>query len=99
MNTISRTGIGSAGSTAAFILGACNVPLTWQLWANVIAFLASLPGLLYIGFYLVTEDDIIATATSYQDNGSGHVGSDQSQLEIEAGVAENVKTLEEGFKR
>ncbi|KAL2218993.1 major facilitator superfamily domain-containing protein [Thermoascus aurantiacus ATCC 26904] len=93
------TGIGSAGSTAAFILGACNVPLTWQLWANVIAFLASLPGLLYVGFYLVTEDDIIATATSYQDNGSGHVGSDQSQLEIEAGVAENVKTLEEGFKR
>ncbi|CAI7644290.1 unnamed protein product [Penicillium crustosum] len=61
------TAIGSAGSTAAFILGACNVSLIWQLWANVITFLVSVPGLLYTGFNLVTEDAVIDAATTHVD--------------------------------
>ncbi|KAJ5498940.1 hypothetical protein N7453_007991 [Penicillium expansum] len=61
------TAIGSAGSTAAFILGACNVSLIWQLWANVITFLISVPGLLYTGFKLVTEDAVIDAATTQVD--------------------------------
>ncbi|KAJ5895278.1 hypothetical protein N7495_006969 [Penicillium taxi] len=59
--------IGSAGSTAAFIIGACNVSLIWQLWANVIAFLVSVPGLLYTGFALIPEDAIIDAATTQVD--------------------------------
>lgn len=66
-NSRCRTAIGSAGSTAAFILGACNVSLLWQLWANVITFLVSVPGLLYTGFNLVTEDAIIDAATTHVD--------------------------------
>ncbi|KAJ9488038.1 hypothetical protein VN97_g5265 [Penicillium thymicola] len=61
------TAIGSAGSTAAFILGACNVSLIWQSWANVITFIASVSGLLYMGFTLVTEDAVIDTATIHVD--------------------------------
>lgn len=66
-NSRCRTAIGSAGSTAAFILGACNVSLIWQLWANVITFLVSVPGLLYTGFNLVTEDAVIDAATTHVD--------------------------------
>ncbi|EED17188.1 conserved hypothetical protein [Talaromyces stipitatus ATCC 10500] len=58
------TGIGSFGSTMAFVLGACNVSLKWQLWANVIAFLASLPGLLYVSWTMITEDDKLEEATT-----------------------------------
>ena len=57
--------IGSAGSTAAFIIGACNVALVWQLWANVITFLVSVPGLLYTCFKLIEEDTMIVAATTH----------------------------------
>lgn len=62
-----RTAIGSAGSTAAFILGACNVSLIWQLWANVITFLVSVPGLLYTGFTLFADGAVIDAATTHVD--------------------------------
>ena len=61
---ICRIGIGSAGSTAAFILGACNVPLAWQLWANVITFLAGIPGLLYVAFFQIANDSAIGALTT-----------------------------------
>ncbi|KAJ5475823.1 hypothetical protein N7475_001552 [Penicillium sp. IBT 31633x] len=61
------TAIGSAGSTAAFILGACNVSLIWQLWANVITFLVSVPGLLYTGFTLFADGAVIDAATTHVD--------------------------------
>ncbi|EXJ93161.1 hypothetical protein A1O3_01718 [Capronia epimyces CBS 606.96] len=58
------TGIGSAGSTAAFILGAKNVALIWQLWANVITFLVGIPGLLYVSWFRIAEDSELDAATS-----------------------------------
>lgn len=58
------TALGSAGSTAAFIIGAKNVALIWQLWANVITFLIGIPGLLYVGWFRIVEDDALNAATS-----------------------------------
>ncbi|CRG88311.1 UNC93-like protein C922,05c [Talaromyces islandicus] len=57
-------GLGGLGSTLAFVLGAVNVSLTWQLWANVITFLSSIPGLLYIGWFMVVDDNVIQRATT-----------------------------------
>ncbi|OKL64524.1 hypothetical protein UA08_00757 [Talaromyces atroroseus] len=57
-------GVGGLGSTLAFVLGAVNVSLNWQLWANVITFLASLPGLLYIGWFGIVDDSEIRRATT-----------------------------------
>ncbi|KAL2841589.1 major facilitator superfamily domain-containing protein [Aspergillus pseudoustus] len=65
------TGVGSLGSTAAFILGACNIELKWQLWANVIAFLVSLPGLGLVCWSLVTEDKEILAATAVWNDDEG----------------------------
>ncbi|TQB74920.1 hypothetical protein MPDQ_003951 [Monascus purpureus] len=67
------TGIGSGGSTAAFILGACNVPLIRQLWANVIAFLVGVPGLLYVGFFHIADDSTIDAITT------AHLNSDDEK--------------------
>lgn len=65
------TGVGSLGSTAAFILGACDVELRWQLWANVIAFLFSLPGLGVVCWRMVTEDKEILAATAVWSGDEG----------------------------
>ncbi|GAM43120.1 monoxygenase [Talaromyces pinophilus] len=62
--TRARIGIGSFGSTMAFVLGACNVTLKWQLWANVITFLASLPGFLYVSWTMITEDNKLKEVTT-----------------------------------
>lgn len=58
------TALGSAGSTAAFIIGAKNVGLIWQLWANVITFLVGIPGLVYVGWFRIVEDNALDAATS-----------------------------------
>ncbi|KIW10692.1 hypothetical protein PV08_11656 [Exophiala spinifera] len=66
-------GMGSAGSTAAFIIGAKNVALKWQLWANVITFFVGIPGLLYVAWFRVAEDSALDAATSkrvFDDNSS-----------------------------
>lgn len=77
--------MGSAGSTAAFILGACKVSLTWQLWANVIGFLASIPGLLIVGFFFIANDSTIDyTATSDYAVGNGSDGFDEENIKTPA---------------
>ncbi|RPD63304.1 MFS general substrate transporter [Lentinus tigrinus ALCF2SS1-6] len=43
-------GIGSVGTVIAFVLGAVDVQLKGQLWANVACFLAAVPGLLYVAW-------------------------------------------------
>ncbi|KAL1970841.1 hypothetical protein VTN77DRAFT_2675 [Rasamsonia byssochlamydoides] len=48
--------LGSAGSTAAFIIGAVDVALKYQLWANAITFLAGCPGLLYLGWFSIADE-------------------------------------------
>ncbi len=58
------TALGSAGSTAAFILGAKNVALIWQLWANVIAFFVGIPGILYVSWFRIVEDTTLDAVTS-----------------------------------
>jgi hypothetical protein len=67
----------------AFVLGACNVTLRWQLWANVITFLASLPGFLYVSWTMITEDDKLDEATTVNHSTSSLDGSvSQEDAEI-----------------
>ncbi|RAO69467.1 uncharacterized protein BHQ10_005479 [Talaromyces amestolkiae] len=75
------TGIGSFGSTLAFVLGACNVTLKWQLWANVITFLASLPGFLYVSWTMITEDNKLdeVTTVNYSTSSIESAGVQEEQ--------------------
>lgn len=59
---------GSAGSTSAFIIGAVGIELKYQLWANVITFLVGIPGLLYIGWFGIVEDEKLVLPTSAGDS-------------------------------
>ena len=62
---VRRNGIGSVGTVVAFVLGAVDVQLKGQLWANVACFLAAAPGLLYVAWNVTNpgEDEAAPSGT------------------------------------
>ncbi|KAH8699120.1 major facilitator superfamily domain-containing protein, partial [Talaromyces proteolyticus] len=54
---------GSLGSTAAFIIGAVNVDMKYQAWANMITLLVGTPGFLWVGWFSVKSDADISLST------------------------------------
>lgn len=83
-------GLGSAGSTAAFIIGAKNVALVWQLWANVITFLIGIPGLLYVAWFRVVEDTVVDAVTSKRLENEPSLSEEKSRNSIETNLVPGV---------
>ncbi|KAL2421664.1 hypothetical protein ABEF95_008396 [Exophiala dermatitidis] len=83
-------GLGSAGSIAAFIIGAKNVALVWQLWANVITFLIGIPGSLYVAWFRVVEDTVVDAATSKRLENEPSLSEEKSRNSIKANLVPGV---------